>query len=180
MIKPLLVAEVKTKSPFGYQSSQSWEELFALANQFGDILSIHTDARWGGSFDILKNARNLTSKPILAKGIHATDEEIARAVSLGADYVLVVGRVPGVLLEKCWLEPNNLQELASVPSGSKVVWNSRDLQTGGLKKESFADARRVHGGWLCQASNLRTTADIYEGADAVLVGTNLAQFCASL
>ena len=62
-----LIAEVKTASPFGWSSNRSWEELFDLANQYGDIISIHTDSRWGGSFDLLKQARQQTTKPILAK-----------------------------------------------------------------------------------------------------------------
>ena len=46
-----IIAEVKTKSPFGFQSPYSWEELFQLADKIGDIISIHTDSQWGGSFE---------------------------------------------------------------------------------------------------------------------------------
>ena len=166
-------------SPFGYQSEKSWDELFAIANEIGDMISIHTDPRWGGSFDLVKKARVLTSKPILAKGIHATDEEVQQALDAGASKVLVVGRVPAVHAEKCLIEPKTLEELRAIPEGSRVVWNTRDLETGGLKRETFAEARALWGGWLCQASNIRTVADIEPGADAVLVGTHLAEFAAS-
>ena len=71
-----IIAEVKTESPFGFKSERSWGELFAVANENGDILSIHTDSRWGGSFDLIKKAKSLTNKSILAKGIHATDSEV--------------------------------------------------------------------------------------------------------
>lgn len=55
-----IVAEVKTESPFGFRSDKSWQELFDLAEALGDIISIHTDPRWGGSFELLKKARTLT------------------------------------------------------------------------------------------------------------------------
>lgn len=175
-----IIAEVKTASPFGYKSDKSWDELFAIANEIGDMISIHTDPRWGGSFDLIQKARALTSKPILAKGIHVTDEEVQQALDAGASKVLVVGRVPAIHAEKCLIEPNTLEELRAVPVGSQVVWNTRDLSTGGLKRETFVEARALWGGWLCQASNIRTVADIEPGADTVLVGTHLAEFAASL
>ncbi len=175
--KPIqLIAEVKTESPFGYRSSKTWDELFALAEAAGDMISIHTDTRWGGSFELLKKARTLTTKPILAKGIHATDDLIELAIKSGADYVLVVGRIPRVHLEKCLIEPNTLVELVTIPTDMKVVWNSRDLSTGGLKVETFAQARKLFSGWLCQASNIHNQADVDPRADAVLVGTHLSEF----
>ena len=179
-MKPLLIAEVKTQSPFGFLSEKSWDELFAIANEYGDMLSIHTDPRWGGSFELLKQARAMTDKPILAKGIHATDEEVERALALGADKVLVVGRIPSVHLERCFIEPYTLTELHSLPLGASAVWNSRDLTTGALKPETFAAARAVFPGYLIQASNIKTMADVDPTANAILVGQNLEQFIASL
>ncbi|HVU06469.1 MAG TPA: hypothetical protein VHE10_01625 [Candidatus Paceibacterota bacterium] len=175
-----IIAEVKTRSPFGFKSEKSWDELFSLANEIGDMVSVHTDPRWGGSFALIERARSLTRKPILAKGIHATDGEIDRAVKAGADYVLVVGRIPGVHAEKCLIEPLTLEELKAVPKSLKVVWNSRDLSDGSLKRETFEEARTLFAGWLCQASNIRTVEDIRDGADAVIVGAALPDFAESL
>lgn len=178
-----LIAEVKTISPFGFKSDKSWDELFQIANKYGDIISIHTDSRWGGSFDLIKKAKSLTNKPILAKGIHETDDLLVKAFEVGADYALVVGRIPNIpedLLKKCLIEPNSLEELKSIPSDLKAVWNSRDLTTGGFKEETFEQAREVFKGWLCQASNIKTIDDVNRGADAVLVGSNLELFIASL
>lgn len=175
-----IIAEVKTQSPFGYIAEQAWDELFRVAEEIGDIISIHTDPRWGGSFEILKRARSLTKKPILAKGIHATDDEVVRALEAGADWVLVVGRMPKVHVEKCLLEPLTLRELASIPQNLRVVWNARDLADGKSKAETFIQARELFSGWLCQASHIRTIADIQEGANAVLVGTHLLDFAQSL
>lgn len=179
--KPVqLIAEVKTRSPFGWASEKTWDELFTVANQVGDIISIHTDPRWHGSFDLIKKAKSLTFKPVLAKGIHKTDDLIEKAVEAGADYVLVVGRIPKIHREKLLIEPLSLEELKTIPPNIKVVWNSRDLKTGGLKKEMFEEARKIFPGWLCQASNIKTVVDIKENADAVLVGTHLEEFAISL
>ncbi len=176
-----IIAEVKLKSPFGYVSKKGFGELFKIAESVGDIISIHTDPRWGGSFELLEQARLLTDRPILAKGIHARDEDVVRALECGANYVLVVGRIPDVgAPTQIIIEPNTLYELQFVPPNYKALWNSRDLKTGGLKKEGFAAARAMRKGWLGQASNIRTVRDIAEGADGVLVGTYLEEFARGL
>lgn len=177
----ILIAEVKTKSPFGYISSHSFDELFSLANDYGDIISIHTNERWGGSFELLQKARRLTTKPILAKGIHDNDEEIERAISCGADYVLVVGRIPkDIAKEYLWIEPLSLGGLKAIPREYRVVWNARNLKTGEPKEEQFTEARKIFDGWLCQASYIKTKQDIDQGADAILVGENLSEFIDSI
>ena len=122
----------------------------------------------------------ITPKPILAKGIHQTDEDIQKALDAGADYVLVVGRIPKIVNEKCLIEPLDLEELKTIPPNLKVVWNSRDLENGELKKETFEQAREIFKGWLCQASNIKTVKDIKQGADAVLIGTHLEEFADSI
>lgn len=175
-----IIAEVKTESPFGYKSDRTWEELFEIASDIGDIISIHTDPRWGGSFELLSKARDLTQKPILAKGIHKTEDEIKRALDAGADWVLVVGRIPKVHTEKCLIEPLNLAELQTIPPNLRAVWNARDLSNGKEKSKTFVEARKVFKGWLCQASHILTTEDIQGGANAILVGTHLAEFAKSL
>lgn len=180
MKKIEIIAEVKTVSPFGWKSDKSWDELFKIANEIGDIISIHTDSRWGGSFDLIKKAKSLTNKPILAKGIHGDDILIQSAIDAGADCVLVVGRIPQIHTEKCLIEPLSLDELKSIPSNLKVVWNSRDLSNGKMKKETFEEAREIFKGWLCQASNITKISDVKEGADAVLVGSHLLDFSKSL
>lgn len=175
-----IIAEVKTLSPFGWKSECSWDELFEAADKIGDIISIHTDSRWGGSFDLIKKARQRTKKPILAKGIHAKDEDIVKATEAGADYVLVVGRIPGVHQDKCIIEPLNLLELKNIPESYKIVWNTRNLENGLPKEETFEAARKLRKGWLCQASNIKNISDIKKGADSVLVGTHLVEFSKSL
>jgi indole-3-glycerol phosphate synthase len=175
-----IIAEVKTFSPFGWESNRSWGELFDIANKIGDMISIHTDPRWHGSFDLIEKATCLTNKPILAKGIHASDDDITRALDAGASYVLVVGRMPSSNIEQCLLEPSSIEELKSLPPDVKAVWNSRDLGNGGIKTETFEDARHVYAGWLCQASNIISMADVDKSADAILVGSHLAEFAMTI
>lgn len=178
MMKPIFIAEVKTRSPFGWRSDKTWDELFEIANTHGDWLSIHTDARWGGSMELIKKARKLTDKPILAKGIHATDQEVEQALMAGADFVLVVGRLPKSHIDKCLIEVLNLEQFAMLPSGARAVWNQRDLATGKAKKETFAQSRKTWQGWLAQASHISSPKSINKGADAVIIGTHLVDFVA--
>lgn len=176
-----LIAEVKIHSPFGWQSDKSWDELFEVANQYGDWLSIHTDPRWHGSLDLLRKAVSSTNKPILAKGIHATDSEVREALECGAEAVLVVGRIPAQdLLPYCLIEASDFTQFSNfctlLPSKQRLVWNSRDLKGGKLKPQTFDAARGVWPNWLCQASNIRLPTDIHPTANAVLVGQNLLEF----
>ena len=197
-----VIAEVKTWSPRGERLTlNTWEQQVVLADKVGNMVSIHTNPLWKGSFDHISQARKLTSRPILAKGFHETDDDIIRAIDQGADAVLVVGRLPKVHLDKCFLEPLTLDELTTIPPQQWAVWNSRDLSslkdlpgipeflrnrwkqragTSDRKRESFSEARNTRKGLLCQASNLKTIADIEPGADAVLVGSHLESFAASL
>ncbi len=180
------IAEVKVKSPSGWQSPYSWEDTLALAIQCPhvDMLSIFIDARWGGSPELVRRARSQTGKPILAKGMGEDQAAIQEAFVLGATYALIVGSIPEENPERYLIEPYTLEELARIPAHLKAVWNSRDLrkldQIENSKTETFRDARNVFSGWLCQASNLRTVDDIESEADAVLVGTHLREFVASL
>lgn len=175
-----IIAEVKTHSPFGWESSKTWDELLAIADKIGDIISIHTEEPWHGSLKLIQKARSLTCKPILAKGIHKSDASIRQALDAGADYVLVVGRMPGVHIERCLIEPLSLEQLGHLPNEVKAVWNSRDLSNGKKKSETFAEAREIFGGWLCQASNIECLADIAGSANAVLIGTHLPEIAAEL
>jgi len=184
---PTIIAEVKTESPFGFRSPHSWDYLFNIANEVGNIISVHTDPRWGGSLDLIKKARSLTSLPILAKGIHATDDEIIDAANAGASYILVVGRVPDpnayrpyIYPNQVIIEPTSISQLSSIVGYHHALWNSRDLDTGGFKAASFEQARDTWSGWLCQASHIRTVEDIKPYADAVLVGEHLIEFAASV
>lgn len=183
MYLPTIIAEVKTKSPWkDHPSDRSWRELFQIAVAIGDMVAVHTSPEFGGSWHLLRYARKLTCKPLVAKGLHPTDDDVKRAFDWGANWVLVVGRVPRVKPYACLIEPRNLTELHTIPNGLCVVWNARNLETGERKCQSFKQARQLwpRPRWLCQASYIKTHQDISSDADAILVGTHLVEFARSL
>ena len=196
MSRPLFIAEVKTQSPFGFRAAESWDELFALAAEHGDWVAVHTHPAWGGHMDLIAKARALTHKPILAKGIHATDDEVQCALNMGANYVLTVGRISSLAkMGHTVFEPLNLNQMLlpiyadPCPSGLKVMWNARNLITGGWKDERWSWAthgpdllgvRQAYRGWLCQASGIRKPKSVMPDADAFIVGTHLRAFVGEL
>ena len=192
MTKPPFIAEIKTRSPFGFKSEEPWDDLFALASEHGDWVAVHTHPAWGGSFELLSKARAATRKPILAKGIHATDDEVQRALDLGVDYILTVGRISSLAkMGHTIFEPLTMHQMLlpiyadPCPSGLKVMWNCRNLITGGWKDERWSWAanrpdllgvRQAYRGWLCQASGIRKPKNVMPDADAFIVGTHLRTF----
>jgi indole-3-glycerol phosphate synthase len=186
--RPLLIAEVKTQSPFGFTSPYRFGELLELASAVGDWVAVHTEAPWGGSLDNITNARLVTSKPILAKGIHREDADVYAALDRGASAVLVVGRMPPDPL-RCWYElpPEEIvgerypHDFSIVAKATAVVWNSRNIYTGerrfpNYEGYDFFRTRNAWNGVLIQASNIQTPADIYDDVDAILVGEHLPTF----
>jgi indole-3-glycerol phosphate synthase len=168
----IFIAEVKTKSPFGFVSPYSWDMLFSVANAYGDWISIHTQREFGGSYEFLTRAHSCTDKPILAKQMSRTDDDIKKAFDFGASMVLVVG---GRYYDhpNCLFEPNSLDQLKNYPKDAKIVWNARDLMTGRAKLETIQEARKLWPGWLCQASHIQSPEDIHTGVEAILVGEHL-------
>jgi hypothetical protein len=149
------IAEAKLKSPWdGKLTDKPIEHLIETAIDSGDWVSIHTEEPWGGSLEHLKLARKMTSKPILAKGIHAQDKAIDEAFFAGADYVLCVGRVCGIKNKvRVIYEPRCLADIALFGGYyDKIMWNRRDLTTGKAKKDYWDEARQEHRGWLGCAS----------------------------
>jgi len=113
---------------------------------------------------------------IIAKGIHKHDHEIEEALIYGANLITVVGRIPPPhLAPVCIYEPNDLDGLIGVPTEQMVMWNQRDLGDGTIRG-GINEARFHHGGWLCQASGIKTREDIDDSVDAFTVGENLVRF----
>lgn len=193
--KPIFIAEVKIKSPFGFNKKDEWNYRFDLARNYGDWISIHTNHLWGGDISNIKLARENTDKPILAKGFHKTDKEIRQCLDAGANYVLIVDRIPErKYIDNCLLEFSEFKELqkaANIYPWAKFVWNARDLKTGKLKSSSilgkvinhftlFDIYREINKNiWLCQASGILNKQQVNPLANAFLVGENLPQFIRS-
>jgi indole-3-glycerol phosphate synthase len=190
MKSPIFIAEIKTQSPYGFKSPHSFKDLMDTAIAYGDWVSVHTSALWGGDYETLAFVRRNTSKPIVAKGLHSTDDDIRKALEHGADYVLVVDRVPYPRItdvcgwrvwEKTLFELNNTNlftgNLIHHPEikDCKFVYNERDLRTGMPKeKDEFHLYENV---WVCQASGIRDPDDLREGISAFIVGEHLVPFC---
>jgi len=174
----MFIAEIKTFSPFGFKTTDSIEVLRDAAITWGDMVSVHTDPRWHGTWKDLQEVRKLTSKPILSKGMHHTDDDIQKALDLGADKVLVVGRVPATkYIPYCLLEPLYASQLPTYPLDATIVWNSRDLATGAPKnKKLWTLFRSQVTGPLIHASKIRLPSDVMPGADGFIVGEHLLTF----
>lgn len=138
------VAEAKLRSPHdGVISTLPLEALLRLAIAEGDWISVHTEAPWGGFPEAIKIARSMTTKPILAKGIHASNDSIHRAFDYGANYVLCVGRDPHI--KNVIIEPTVLCAYSYAPM---VLWNRRNLETGLRKVDNWQDVRKIYKGFL--------------------------------
>ena len=187
---PIFIAEIKTKSMFNFESKYSRNTLIDTALEYGSWISVHTDPRFGGSFDDIYQIRQLTKKPILAKGFHSHKDDIQKCFDLGADYVLCVDSKPDYLkfnASKILLEISDLDILNRIKNGTlfwndmKFVYNGRDLRTG-VGKKSIADYKeyREKCKWLCGASLIKEPDDVqrfYPGCGAFIVGSNLVEFC---
>lgn len=204
----ILIAEVKPESKLsGWRSPYSVDLLMETACRYGHWISIHTNPLWGGSFEWLSLARAYVNefyrnappeiRPlILAKGLHETLEEQQEALR-SADYVLVVSKDPpqgsANILNRVLYEPHSLDGLRKAPPDMKCVWNARDIVAAldahrlghktdhnAAKRASFDDAHKIHDRWLCQASNINRREHVHKKASAVLVGSRLREFLASL
>ncbi len=181
---PLIVAEIKQCSPYGWENPLWIQPQLEICEAVGDIISVHTDPLWGGSWEHLAEIRALTSKPILAKGFHPTVPHVQRALDIGADWVLTVDWWPGdytgspelvELGKRCWFETCSYDE-ARETKAERVVINARNPRTGQVYGPAPWDVRRDHRkGWLCQASCIRGPQDVVPSIDAILIGEGLYQ-----
>lgn len=194
--KPIFIAEIKTVSPFGYKSKHTFISLAEHAIHYGDWISVHTSILWGGDFSVIDFVRRKTHKPILAKGIHATNDDIVKAFDHGADYVLVVDRNPfapnntpdkriinlrdKILLEMQFHEVKRLTDTNAEWKNFKYVNNTRDLKSGLPFKQYTLNEMIELGVWTCQASYIKTPDDVVPGVNAFIVGEHLIDFCKRL
>jgi indole-3-glycerol phosphate synthase len=193
MNKPQFIAEIKLKSPYGFQSIHSFETLTKTAIKYGDIISVHTNPLWGGCFEAIEYIRRLTDKPILAKGIHSKNDDVRKALDYGADYVLIVDRFlydqsdgyNEIPISKILHEiGKNIQDKIYQHPDLKYVYNGRDLMNHGLAKK-YLDFKKYRDQtkWLCGASLISDPIHVelfYPNCDAFIVGENLMKFCGIL
>lgn len=181
---PLVVAEVKDRTPFNatYSAPDRYVQL-RICEDVGDIISIHTNPLWGGSWEWLTEVCMLTTKPVLAKGFHDTVVDVQRALDCGATHVLTVGWDGGPHWERCWMECENLAQLRlQRRAGHRCVWNARDPRTGATRDTPWTggwdsvmacNGDRRRDPWICQASHIRGPQHVVPGVSAILIGTGL-------
>lgn len=190
--KPIFIAEIKTKSMYGFESKYNRKTLIDTALRYGDWISVHTDPRFGGSFDDIYMIRRETIKPILAKGFHNHIDDINKCLDLGADYVLRVDCIPdfsrnndAILNEvSSFKDLDNYKNPYNNKIEEKFVYNGRNLKTG-IGKKYIGDYQeyRKQCKWLCGTSLLQHPRDVklyYPNCDAFIVGQNLVEFCREL
>ncbi len=186
--RPTIVAEVKLRSPYGWVNPMDEWDAFELCCAVGDVISIHTDELWGGSFDTLARLgreAHLRGKQVLAKGFHPTAPHVKRALDAGADQCLTVDWWPGdygadgawpemvELGKRCWFETCSYDK-ARDAKAAWVVINTRNPRTGQTYGPAAWDVRNHYRkGWLCQASGIRGPQDVVPGVDAILIGEGL-------
>lgn len=125
---PILIAEIKEKSPSEGKFVNEFNPT-SIANEYleggADALSILTDKEFfGGSFDVLRQVRTLTNKPLLCKEFIIDEKQIRFARAHGADLCLLIVKI---------LTPRQLQELKNAIEnlGMKAVvevQNREELQ----------------------------------------------------
>lgn len=140
----MLIADLKTKSPFGFYSKFSELDLLDLARRKATAVCVPLDSNWGGSTDYLNTVSMLTNATIIARITRPTNREIHNALSIGAEFVLSVGTLPTKSLQPyCFLESTSLEELKQFKSKNHDcvydVYNPTNSITGKLKEFTFND-----------------------------------------
>ncbi len=177
-----IIGEIKPASPYEPRfatAQEKYKENFDLLHSIAphvDILSIHTDPLWWGSYDWLREAKAIVGdKKVLAKGFHPSMPHVEECRRCGADYVLTFGWHPGQDHQYCWHEMRKNENSES----SVLVFNSRNPRTGELRNNHYREIEWFNTNHpelqLVQASNIKTVDDIHSDVQYVLIGTALCK-----
>jgi indole-3-glycerol phosphate synthase/phosphoribosylanthranilate isomerase len=190
------VAEFKRRSPSaGDIRTDADPATFAraYAGAGAQAMSVLVDERFGGSWNDLRAARDVTTLPLLAKGFFSTEDELRAAREAGADAVLLLLRdlddartatlmrsAAGMGLDTL-VEAHDAAELerAMRLGADPIGINARDLATFAIDRPAQlelvarAPRDRVVVAESGIASRAQGAAAELAGADAVLVGTSL-------
>ncbi len=192
-----VIAEIKRRSPSKGILRKNFKPA-AIAREFeksgASALSVLTDELFfGGSLEILKKVRAVTSLPILRKDFILDECQIYEAALAGADAILLIAAIlkPKEMANlsatanrlglDVVFEVHNLADVKKVrPLHPKIVGiNNRDLQTFEV---SLSTTEKLAGFFskksiLISESGIFTREDVdrvkYAGAKAVLVGESL-------
>ena len=184
----------------GLPLQEQREKLLTAILPFVDIVSIHTDALWGGSYQWLEQASKEAKKhkvQVLAKGFGCSIPHIHRAYASGADFLMSVGWHPNdrykdvdnhakirkgeTDMSHVWHEPDTYTCLQHSPAKTVII-NKRDVRYGNDR------TNEDHHGWLdyalgtmrsftqvIQASGISSVKDVHPDVHAVIIGSALTK-----
>jgi indole-3-glycerol phosphate synthase / phosphoribosylanthranilate isomerase len=165
----------------------------AYAGAGAQAMSVLVDERFGGSWNDLRAARDVTTLPLLAKGFFTTEDDLRAAREAGADAVLLLlrdlddARTAALMRSSAevgldaLVEAHDAAELErAVRLGADPIGiNARDLASFAIDRPSQlelvarAPRDRVVVAESGIASRAQGAAAELAGADAILVGTSL-------
>jgi indole-3-glycerol phosphate synthase/phosphoribosylanthranilate isomerase len=190
------VAEFKRRSPSAGDLRPDADPA-AFAHAYADAgaraMSVLVDERFGGSWNDLRAARDVTTLPLLAKGFFTTEDDLRAAREAGADAVLLLlrdlddARTAGLIRSAAGLGLDTLVEAHDATELERAVRlgadpigiNARDLATFAIDQPSQlelvarAPRDRVVVAESGIASRAQGAAAELAGADALLIGTSL-------
>jgi indole-3-glycerol phosphate synthase/phosphoribosylanthranilate isomerase len=190
------VAEFKRRSPSAGDIRPGADPAAfarAYAGAGARALSVLVDERFGGSWNDLRAARDVTTLPLLAKGFFTTEDDLRAAREAGADAVLLLlrdlddARTAGLMRSAAEIGLDTLVEAhdpaeleRAVRLGADPIGiNARDLATFTIDRPSQlelvarAPRDRVVVAESGIASRAQGAAAELAGANAILVGTSL-------
>jgi len=190
-----LIAEVKKASPSKGMIRENFDlqEIISVYDKRNvAAISVLTEARFfQGSLNYLKEARKMTSKPLLRKDFIIDDYQVYEARAAGADAILLIARalerqqltdlmsLADKLTLDSLVEVHDLEELdTALFCGANIIGiNNRNLRTLNISLRNTFDLIKdiPNEKIVVSESGINTRADVQEvesaGADAILVGT---------
>ncbi|WP_022670956.1 indole-3-glycerol phosphate synthase TrpC [Hippea alviniae] len=90
-----IIAEIKPRSPSaGFIRNIELDEIIKVYNEEAIAISILTDEKFfGGSFNLLKTAKEKSLLPLLCKDFIIDEKQILKAYLSGADLILLIARI---------------------------------------------------------------------------------------
>jgi len=196
--RPVLIAEIKPKSPSGgvlYKGN-----LVELAKTYqlagADAISVLTDRKFfGGSPELLREIKKIVGVPLFRKDFIISEAQLIESLLLGADAVLLIARILKLSQLKNLInlslilglvpvvEVFNERDIqAALEAGAQLIGvNSRDIQTLKINEgQALRVLKKIPNNVIpLFFSGIKTRQDmqraINAGAKGVLVGTTLLQ-----
>ncbi len=92
-----IIAEIKQKSPSKgvLRTNLDTKKILKAYNKYASAISVVTDARFNGSFELIRKVRMETELPILVKDFVLQEMQLFEAKLAGADNILLIASLLG-------------------------------------------------------------------------------------